>query len=157
AETLPSIWQCFFAATTPSADLEPILFLFRKRVEAELCESVYFASLSSRTVVYKGLLSPWQLPLFYPDLLAKDFASPFALFHTRSSTIPRPAGSLAQPFRFLAHNGEINTIVGNRRWMRTRERSIRAGFRAGDWLSCLEVNVSDSASLDNAMEVLVRQ
>ena len=157
AETLPSIWQCFLAATASRAGLETVLFLFRKRVEAELGESVYFASLSSRTVVYKGLLSPWQLPLFYPDLLAKDFASPFAIFHQRFSTNTRPAWPLAQPFRFLAHNGEINTIVGNRRWMYTRERSIRINFHAGDWFSCLEENVSDSASLDNAMEVLVRQ
>jgi glutamate synthase (ferredoxin) len=157
AETLPAIWQCFFAPSQSCPDLETILFLFRKRVEAELCESVYFASLSSRTVVYKGLLSPWQLPLFYPDLLAKDFASPFAIFHQRFSTNTRPSWSLAQPFRFLAHNGEINTIVGNRRWMLTREPSIRSAFGVGDWFSSLEENVSDSASLDNAMELLIRQ
>ncbi|HKF20324.1 MAG TPA: glutamate synthase large subunit [Candidatus Angelobacter sp.] len=157
AETLPSIWQCFLASTGSGCDLEKQLFLLRKRAEAELGESVYFASLSSRTVVYKGLLSPWQLPLFYPDLLARDFASPFAVFHQRFSTNTRPAWPLAQPFRFLAHNGEINTIVGNRRWMRARESGIRRAFDAGDWFRSLEENVSDSASIDNALEVLVRQ
>ncbi|HKD45663.1 MAG TPA: glutamate synthase large subunit, partial [Candidatus Angelobacter sp.] len=156
AETMPSIWQCFLAAIHDDSDLEPSLFLFRKRAEADLRESVYFASLSSRTVVYKGLLSPWQLPLFYPDLLSAKFQSCFAIFHQRFSTNTRPAWPLAQPFRFLAHNGEINTIVGNRRWMRARERSTRRGFHAGDWFQSLEQNVSDSASLDNAMEILVR-
>ncbi len=157
AETLPSIWQCFLAASASGSDLESQLFLLRKRAESELRESVYFATLSSRTVVYKGLLSPWQLPLFYPDLLARDFSSPFAIFHQRFSTNTRPAWPLAQPFRFLAHNGEINTIVGNRRWMRARERGIRSALRTGEWFRSLEENVSDSASLDNALEVLVRR
>jgi glutamate synthase (ferredoxin) len=157
AESLPAIWQAFFAASAPGSDLETRLFLLRKRAEDELGESVYFASLSSRTVVYKGLLSPWQLPLFYPDLLSREFASPFAIFHQRFSTNTRPAWPLAQPFRFLAHNGEINTIVGNRRWMRARERGIRSALKTGEWFRCLEENVSDSASLDNAVEILVRQ
>jgi glutamate synthase domain-containing protein 2/glutamate synthase domain-containing protein 1/glutamate synthase domain-containing protein 3 len=155
AETLPSIWQCFVGAGDAD-DLELRLFLFRKRAEAELAEGVYFASLSSRTVVYKGLLSPWQLPLFYPDLLSPDFETAFAIFHQRFSTNTRPAWPLAQPFRFLAHNGEINTIVGNRRWMRAREYGIRSSFNAGDWFHALEENVSDSASLDNALEINVR-
>src|SRR5262249_22658485 len=75
----------------------------------------------------------------------------------RFSTNTRPAWSLAQPFRFLAHNGEINTIVGNRRWMRARESNLRHAFAAGEWFCCLEENVSDSASLDNALEIMVRQ
>ena len=156
AETLPSIWQCFVAEDSAD-DLELRLFLFRKRAESELGESVYFASLSSRTVVYKGLLSPWQLPLFYPDLLSRDFETTFAIFHQRFSTNTRPAWPLAQPFRFVAHNGEINTIVGNRRWMRAREYGIRSSFKAGPWFHALEENVSDSASLDNALEIQVRQ
>src|SRR5262245_25971917 len=155
AETLPSIWQCFLASTDSRGDLEQQLFLLRKRAEAELGESVYFASLSSRTVVYKGLLSPWQLPLFYPDLLARDFGSPFAIFHQRFSTNTRPAWPLAQPFRFLAHNGEINTIVGNRRWMRARAYEFRAHFQAEEWFNVLENYVSDSANLDNAVELLI--
>jgi glutamate synthase (NADPH/NADH) large chain/glutamate synthase (ferredoxin) len=157
AETLPSIWQTFFAESKPGADLEKALYLLRKRVESELGESVYFASLSSRTVVYKGLLSPWQLPLFYPDLLSREFKTSFAMFHQRFSTNTQPAWPLAQPFRFLAHNGEINTIAGNRRWVRARERNLRLALGAGEWFHSLEENVSDSASLDNALENLVRQ
>src|SRR5262249_40143446 len=83
--------------------------------------------------------------------------SPSAIFHQRFSTNTRPAWPLAQPFRFLAHNGEINTIVGNRRWMRARERDIRHAFEAGDWFRSLEDNVSDSATIDNALEILVRE
>ncbi|HEY6271480.1 MAG TPA: glutamate synthase large subunit [Terriglobales bacterium] len=156
AETLPAIWQCFLAADDAS-DLELRLFLFRKYAETEFSESMYFASLSTRTVVYKGLLSPWQLPLFYPDLLSRDFETAVAIFHQRFSTNTRPAWPLAQPFRFLAHNGEINTIVGNRRWMRARESQIRSSFKAGVWFNALEEDVSDSASLDNALEIQVRQ
>jgi len=159
AETLPAVWQCFVAANDGCDQnaLESRLFLLRKRAESALRQSAYFVSLSSRTVVYKGLLSPWQLPLFYPDLLSRDFESPFAIFHQRFSTNTRPSWSLAQPFRFLAHNGEINTIVGNRRWMRAREHEIQKTFDAGDWFQALEENVSDSASLDNALEIRVRQ
>src|SRR5215470_10874261 len=128
AETLPAVWQCFATAKDSCGRdaLESRLFLLRKRAECELRQSAYFVSFSSRTVVYKGLLSPWQLPLFYPDLLSRDFESSFAIFHQRFSTNTRPSWPLAQPFRFLAHNGEINTIVGNRRWMQTRESSIRS-------------------------------
>ena len=157
AETMPSVWQCFLAPSDNSGRCESKLFLFRKRAEAELGPGVYFCSLSSRTVVYKGLLAPWQLPLFYPDLWEKDFESAFAIFHQRFSTNTQPAWPLAQPFRLLAHNGEINTIVGNRRWMRARESEIRRRFQAGTWFRALEENVSDSATLDNALEVLVQQ
>ncbi|MBZ5523187.1 MAG: glutamate synthase large subunit [Acidobacteriia bacterium] len=158
-ESLPSVWQVFFASSGPGPvqDLESRLFLFRKRVEAELAGSAYFCSLSSRTIVYKGLLSPWQLPVFYPDLGHRDFESRFAVFHQRFSTNTQPSWSLAQPFRLLAHNGELNTIVGNRRWMHAREPEIRSAFRAGAWFRCLEPYVSDSASLDNAVEILTRQ
>jgi glutamate synthase (NADPH/NADH) large chain/glutamate synthase (ferredoxin) len=158
AETVPSIWQCFLEGTGTS-ELESELFLFRKRVEAETNGAVYFCSLSSRTVVYKGLLTPHQLPLFYPDLACGDFKSRFAVFHQRFSTNTQPAWPLAQPFRFLAHNGEINTVVGNRRWMHAREAEVRSRFnvKAGEWFSSLEKGVSDSASLDNALELLVRQ
>ncbi len=157
AESLPAIWQCFFAESGERGDFELRLFLFRKRVEAELGSSIYFCSLSSRTVVYKGLLAPWQLPIFYPELHDHDFESRFAVFHQRFSTNTQPAWSLAQPFRFLAHNGEINTIVGNRRWMCAREEQIRTALNAGAWFHGLEENVSDSASLDNALELLVHQ
>jgi glutamate synthase domain-containing protein 2/glutamate synthase domain-containing protein 1/glutamate synthase domain-containing protein 3 len=166
AETAPSIWQCFLAGGGDDdgfdSDFEAKLFLFRKRAEAELSNAVYFCSLSSRTVVYKGLLAPWQLPIFYPDLDNQDFESQFALFHQRFSTNTQPSWSLAQPFRFLAHNGEINTIVGNRRWMHAREVEMRREQHAGESgvrleERGLEENVSDSASLDNALELLVQQ
>jgi glutamate synthase (ferredoxin) len=155
-KTLPSIWQGFFASGI-TGTFETQLFLLRKRVEAEFGGEAYFCSLSSRTVVYKGLLAPRQLRAFYPDLRAPDFASRFAIFHQRFSTNTRPSWSLAQPFRLLAHNGEINTITGNRRWMQAREPEIRNRFQAGEWFRALEANVSDSASLDNALEILLRQ
>jgi glutamate synthase (ferredoxin) len=157
AETAPAIWQCFIGTNGQSADLEHQLFLFRKRAETELGEAVYFCSLSSRTVVYKGLLAPRQLAEFYPDLTDPDFETSFAIFHQRFSTNTQPAWRLAQPFRLLAHNGEINTITGNRRWMNARELEIRALMKAGEWFNALEDNVSDSANLDNAIELLVQQ
>jgi glutamate synthase (ferredoxin) len=157
AESRPSVWQCFLEPLGSSGGLERRLFLFRKRAEHELGSAVYFCSLSSRTVVYKGLLAPWQLPLFYPDLWERAFESHLAIFHQRFSTNTQPAWSLAQPFRFVAHNGEINTITGNRRWMKAREAGIRSELRAGEWFCALEEHVSDSASLDNAFEVLLRQ
>ena len=95
AETLPSIWQCFFASGDDCSNFEDRLFLFRKKAESELGAGVYFCSLSSTTVVYKGLLSPWQLPIFYPELHSRDFESRFAIFHQRFSTNTRPAWSLA--------------------------------------------------------------
>src|SRR5579863_2981765 len=157
-KTLPSIQQCFFVPLRPTEDFELQLFHFRKQMEARFSSAgVYFCSLSSRTVVYKGLLSPGQLKDFYPDLKAQDFTSRFAIFHQRFSTNTRPSWSLAQPFRFLAHNGEINTITGNRRWMHAREAELRCRLNAGDWFRPLEENVSDSASLDNALELLLRQ
>jgi len=157
AQTAPSVWQCFIAATGENTGFERKLFLFRKRAEAELADAVYFCSLSSRTVVYKGLLSPRQLAEFYPDLHDREFETPFAIFHQRFSTNTQPAWHLAQPFRLLAHNGEINTITGNRRWMDARQQEIRARLNAGPHFNVLEENVSDSASLDNALELLVQQ
>src|SRR5438067_1527875 len=153
----PAIWQCFFAPKLEFGDLEQRLFLLRKRIEAQSQQRVYFCSLSSRTVVYKGLLAPWQLPLFYPDLASPDFETKSAVFHQRYSTNTQPSWSLAQPFRFLAHNGEINTIVGNRRWMKARAHEFRAHFQAEEWFHALEHNVSDSGNLDNAVELLVRR
>src|SRR5215471_3927655 len=156
-KTLPFIQQCFFSPSGAPENFEAQLFLFRKRMEAGLGADAYCCSLSSCTVVYKGLLAPWQLAEFYPDLRATDFESRFAIFHQRFSTNTRPSWSLAQPFRLLAHNGEINTITGNRRWMQARESELRRQLKAGDWFRGLEENVSDSASLDNALELLVQQ
>ncbi len=155
--TMPVIEQCFFASADPFADLERQLFLMRKRLEAEDESGIYFCSLSSGIVVYKGLLTPLQLRAFYPDLADPKFTAPFAIFHQRYSTNTSPSWQLAQPFRVGAHNGEINTISANRRWMRAREHDMWEQFGEDDCLQALEENVSDSASLDNAVELLLRQ
>jgi glutamate synthase (ferredoxin) len=159
-ETMPEIWQFFIEpipAKTPvpdsSAKFERSLSLLRKRAETLLPERCYIASLSSRTIVYKGLLTPWQFPHFYEDLRNPDFVAHFAIFHQRYSTNTEPSWQLAQPFRYVAHNGEINTIVSNRRWLRAREREIRKRIGVGEWFQMLEDYVSDSASFDNALEL----
>ncbi len=156
-ETLPIIQQCFFAPAEESADLESTLFGLRKEVESRAPNGTYFCSLSSRTVVYKGLLTPEQLPAFYPDLADPEFASPFAIFHQRYSTNTSPGWSLAQPFRFVAHNGEINTISANRRWLRAKEVSLRNALGLPPTVRLLEQNVSDSASFDNGLEIFLRK
>jgi glutamate synthase (NADPH/NADH) large chain len=156
-ETLPVIEQCFIAPERPAADMEGPLFRMRKEVEADAPSGTYFCSLSSRTVVYKGLLTPQQLPAFYPDLTDSEFESSFAIFHQRYSTNTQPSWSLAQPFRFVAHNGEINTISANRRWLRAKESTLRQDLGLSDRVRLLEDRVSDSASFDNAVEVLLRR
>ncbi len=146
AATLPAIEQIFFASNKSGDAFERQLFFLRKRIEAEGSLRIYFCSLSSRSVVYKGLLAPWQLAEFYRDIAHPRFQASFAVFHQRYSTNTRPTWSLAQPFRFLAHNGEINTIGANRRWMGTREKSILREMNAPEWCRLLESGVSDSAS-----------
>jgi len=155
--TLPLIRQCFFVTEDCSADLERQLFLMRKRVESGGGSGIYFCSLSSQSLVYKGLLTPLQLAAFYADLASQDFIAPFAIFHQRYSTNTSPSWQLAQPFRFVAHNGEINTISANRRWTRAREGALQQEFGAQDQFRVLEDGVSDSASFDNALEVRLRQ
>ena len=155
--SLPAIEQCFFASDDPYADLERLLFLMRKRLEADDETGIYFCSLSSAVVVYKGLLTPVQLRAFYPDLADPEFTAPFAVFHQRYSTNTSPSWQLAQPFRLGAHNGEINTISANRRWMHARESALWEQFGADDCFHALEEKVSVSASLDNAVELLLRQ
>jgi len=157
ADAMPAIQQCFFAQQVESQSFERLLFLLRKRVESEGVPRTYFCSLSSETVVYKGLLAPLQLRIFYPDLDAPGFQAPFAVFHQRYSTNTQPTWALAQPFRLIGHNGEINTIVANRRWMRARESALRQDFDAPQWFQALEDGVSDSASLDNALEILLQR
>ena len=155
--TLPVIRQCYFAATDPAANLERLLYLMRKRAEVDAVPGTYFSSLSSRTVVYKGLLAPWQVPAFYRDLAQPSFTANSAVFHQRYSTNTSPTWRLAQPFRYVGHNGEINTIGANRRWQRARQADLRREFEAGDWLRPLEEGVSDSASFDNALEILLQR
>ena len=155
-ETMPETWQFFvepFHAARGTTRFEWGLALLRKRAESLLPARCYVCSLSSRTVVYKGLLTPWQFPQFYEDLRDLAFATTFAVFHQRYSTNTQPSWHLAQPFRYVAHNGEINTIVSNRRWLRAKEREIRSKLTAGPWLQLLEENVSDSASFDNGFEL----
>jgi glutamate synthase domain-containing protein 2/glutamate synthase domain-containing protein 1/glutamate synthase domain-containing protein 3 len=155
-ETMPEIWQFFVEPFHPArgaARFEWRLALLRKRAESLLPPRGYICSLSSRTIVYKGLLTPWQFPQFYEDLRDSSFATTFAVFHQRYSTNTQPSWHLAQPFRYMAHNGEINTIVSNRRWLRAKEREIRSRLTVGSWFPILEENVSDSASFDNGFEL----
>src|SRR6202011_2865201 len=155
-ETMPETWQFYvapFHATRGPSRFEWRLALLRKRAESLLPPRCYICSLSSLTVVYKGLLTPWQFPHFYEDLRDPSFATTFAVFHQRYSTNTQPSWHLAQPFRYSAHNGEINTIVSNRRWMRAKQREQRTALRVGAWFRALEPNVSDSASFDNALEL----
>src|SRR6202171_3468687 len=155
-ETMPEIWQFFvepFHAARGAARFEWRLALLRKRAESLLPPRSYICSLSSQTIVYKGLLTPWQFPQFYQDLRDSSFATTFAVFHQRYSTNTQPSWHLAQPFRYVAHNGEINTIVSNRRWLRAKEREVRSKLTAGPWFRLLEENVSDSASFDNGFEL----
>jgi glutamate synthase domain-containing protein 2/glutamate synthase domain-containing protein 1/glutamate synthase domain-containing protein 3 len=154
-ETMPEAWQFYvspFHATREPAKFEFRLALLRKRAESMLPPRCYICSLSSLTVVYKGLLTPWQFPQFYEDLRDSLFATTFAVFHQRYSTNTSPSWHLAQPFRYSAHNGEINTIISNRRWIRAKDRELRAKLTVGTWYDILEENVSDSASFDNAFE-----
>src|SRR5437867_239767 len=155
-ETMPEIWQFFVAASDASQEgegFERRLMLLRKRAESLMPPRCYLSSLSSQTIVYKGLLTPWQFPQFYEDLRDPSFAVAFAVFHQRYSTNTQPSWHLAQPFRYVAHNGEINTIVSNRRWLRAKEREIKERLKVGPWFSILEDNVSDSASFDNGFEL----
>src|SRR5580704_2299307 len=155
-ETMPEIWQFFvapFHASRGVTRFEWKLAILRKRAESLLPDRSYLCSLSSQTVVYKGLLTPWQFPQFYEDLRDATFATTFAIFHQRYSTNTQPSWHLAQPFRHVAHNGEINTIVSNRRWLRAKQRELRARLTVGSWFTPLEEKVSDSASFDNAFEL----
>jgi glutamate synthase (ferredoxin) len=164
-DSLPAIRQCFIAPRSQSSDLTSSgsesfdfeLQLFRLRQELEtISDSVYYCSLSSRTIVYKGLLTPEQLAPFYPDLNDSEFESAFVLFHQRYSTNTQPSWSLAQPFRFVAHNGEINTISSNRRWFQARAGAMRHQLALPERSRLLQLGMSDSASFDNALEAHVR-
>ena len=146
-------------AETAPEDFERRLYLLRKAIERawaadELARDAYCVSLSSRTIVYKGMLTSEQLPEYYADLRHPNFTSGIALVHSRFSTNTFPEWRLAQPFRVLAHNGEINTIRGNRSWMAARE-SLLESEALGDvskLVPILQPGMSDSASLDNALE-----
>ncbi len=157
--SLPAVRQCFVAprrgAFHRGFDFELELFRLRQELETNAA-SGYYCSLSSRTIVYKGLLTPEQLAPFYPDLSDPEFASAFVVFHQRYSTNTQPSWALAQPFRYVAHNGEINTISSNRRWFRARGATLRHRLRLPENSRLLQPGMSDSASFDNALEALVQ-
>ena len=140
--------------TASGIELDRQVFRLRKRAEHEL--HAYFPSLSSRTLVYKGMVTTLQLEPFYPDLSDERFVSKLALVHSRYSTNTFPSWPLAQPFRMIAHNGEINTVQGNRNWMRARQSQLESEV-LGDIRSILPINTpgaSDSASFDEVVELL---
>ncbi len=161
-EAQPDIVQIFVADTRTNDPLEPRLYLLRKSIEKRVAAELgpdtgfYIVSLSSRVIIYKGMLSSLQLRYYYPDLTSPHFTSAMALVHSRFSTNTFPTWSLAQPFRMLGHNGEINTIRGNRLWMTARECLLRpAALGYADLTPILQPDMSDSASLDNALEFFV--
>ena len=136
--------------------LERRAFVLRKRVEHAV-DGVYFPSLSARTIVYKGMLTSEQLRQFFPDLRDPTFESGLALVHSRFSTNTFPSWPLAHPYRYLCHNGEINTLAGNRNWMRAREALLETSLIEGDLSRIYPIctpGASDSASFDEVLELL---
>lgn len=157
--TKPHIRQLFIdAADVSPAKRELKLYLARRTIEKECESNVYVASLSSKTIIYKGMLVATHLDHFYPDLTNREMDSAFCVFHQRFSTNTLPDWSLAQPFRVLSHNGEINTIQGNRNWMVSMEEEIRQKFSGPDEsivTPLIAFEESDSASLDRVVELLM--
>ena len=156
----PDIKQVFITGVTDDKvpTFERTLYIIRKKIERRVKDKdFYICSLSSKSIVYKGMLSSLQLRQYYPDLTNNYFTSGLAIVHSRFSTNTFPTWSLAQPFRMLAHNGEINTIRGNRGWMKARE-SVLSSEALGDIRQIspiVQPNMSDSASLDNVFEFFV--
>ncbi|HEY2430769.1 MAG TPA: glutamate synthase subunit alpha, partial [Acidimicrobiales bacterium] len=157
----PTFRQLFVAGTNDDAglagiELERRAFILRKRIEHEV-DGVYFPSLSCRTVIYKGMLSTRQLAAFYPELGDERVESALALVHSRFSTNTFPSWPLAHPYRYIAHNGEINTVQGNRNWMRAREALLDSDVLPGDLERIFPIctpGASDSASFDEVLELL---
>ena len=154
---MPRFVQLFIAGKGGESDLEldRLAFCFRKRVEHGL--PIYFPSLSARTIVYKGMLTTGQLEDFFPDLSNELVKSPLALVHSRFSTNTFPSWPLAHPYRYIAHNGEINTVRGNRNWMRAREALLASPLIPGDisrLFPIVDTHGSDSASFDEVLELL---
>lgn len=162
--TEPAIKQLFIVGEEDPQELELKLYGVRKRIEKRITSSslvekkdFYVVSLSTRSLIYKGMLESMQLRKYFPDLTNEYFTSALALVHSRFSTNTFPTWSLAQPFRLLAHNGEINTIRGNRAWMAARE-SVLSSSRLSDMEALdpiIQPDMSDSASLDNVLEFLL--
>ncbi len=166
-KTMPAIRQFFIArASLNSEQFERKLYIIRKRLTRAIRESalpgkewVYICSLSCQTVVYKGMLLPEQVSLFFPDLADPTFTSAIALVHSRFSTNTFPTWSLAHPYRYSVHNGEINTLKGNVNWMRARQGRLASDLFGDDIRKLFPIvddsTQSDSACLDNAIEFLV--
>lgn len=156
--TEPDIKQVFITGVTDAANIDRTLYIIRKRIERRIRhKDFYIVSLSSKNIVYKGMLSSVQVREYFPDLTQPYFTSGLAVVHSRFSTNTFPTWSLAQPFRLLAHNGEINTIRGNRAWMEARE-SVLSTPDLGDVRDIrpiIQPDMSDSASLDNVLEFFV--
>ncbi|MGI8755794.1 MAG: glutamate synthase large subunit [Acidimicrobiales bacterium] len=160
---MPTLRQVFVAASgaeVAGMDLERRVYVARKRIEHEVGaegKRVYFPSLSTRTVTYKGMLTTPQLRTFFPDLSDERVESALALVHSRFSTNTFPSWPLAHPYRYLAHNGEINTVEGNRNWMRAREAMLASEAFGADLAKTFPVctpGASDTASFDEVLELL---
>src|ERR1700730_9593030 len=164
--TRPEIEQILIGrgdARLDNREFEKQLYILRRRMEkAALADNVpefYVCSLSCRSVVYKGMFLAEHLSAFYPDILDERFTSRFAIFHQRYSTNTFPQWKLAQPFRVLAHNGEINTLLGNVNWMKSHEARLELdgfGRAIEDLKPIIQPDASDSSALDNVFELLVR-
>ncbi len=160
--TLPRIEQLYVGAATPLSDdhFERLLYIARRRAEKRIApedDTFYVPSLSARVILYKGLVMPANLTVFYPDLSDPRLASALCVFHQRFSTNTLPQWRLAQPFRYLAHNGEINTIQGNRNWAHARSYKFATPLipNLEDVRPLVSREGSDSASLDNMLEALM--
>ena len=154
---MPEFHQVFLSGLQAENGLvlERMAFCLRKRAEHTL--PLYFPSLSAQTIDYKGMLTTGQLEDFFPDLSDERVVSPLALVHSRFSTNTFPSWPLAHPYRFIAHNGEINTVKGNRNWMRARETLLESDVIPGDLkrlFPIVEMSGSDSASFDEVLELL---
>ncbi|HCR91770.1 MAG TPA: glutamate synthase subunit alpha, partial [Prolixibacteraceae bacterium] len=162
--TEPAIKQVFITGNLEQERLEQTLYLVRKQAEREIRESsieakdaFYIPSLSSKIIIYKGMLTPDQVREYYIDLQHPKMKSAIALVHSRFSTNTFPTWDLAHPFRMIAHNGEINTVKGNRLWMQAREALLKSEIYGNDLKKLypvVEPNKSDSASFDNVLEFL---
>ena len=163
-DTRPEIEQILFSPIekTESEELEKNIYIVRKKIEKKITQSqlkdFYISSISSRSIIYKGMFLAEHLSDFYPDLLDKRFVSRFSIFHQRYSTNTFPSWELAQPFRILAHNGEINTLKGNVNWMKTHEQGLESDLYPNieDLKPILKSGSSDTACLDAVFELLTR-
>ena len=163
--TRPEIEQILISNSkgVDEVTFERELYVIRRRIEKSVAEAgitdLYLASLSCRSIIYKGMMLAEQVAVFYPDLMDERFESAFAIYHQRYSTNTFPQWWLAQPFRMLAHNGEINTLKGNTNWMKSHEIRMASnafGPLADDIKPIIPGGASDSAALDAVFEVLVR-